>query len=1296
MTKRLIRTYSKYGDPRQLAQLSNDGSEVSEAERARQTRSAHRSAGHLTSAFDMSDSATGNDRNPHGMSPDEIADMHRRFDEASPQLHRQGDARRNWVQELLGDAVPGAVLDEPRSSRRGASSRQTRRGQLFGANFGGGNGSGGNSTFTSPMRPYQPEFTRARQSYPISRILANRYWRIFYKMDPTVGTCIDMISDLVWSAYQLTGEGVDGEVKDRLDQMDDLTQLRMMLPYFIREFLVTGEAHPHLFFDEELKLWSHIALHNPDQLEIIYSPFIPMDPVAEFVPDDRLRQVVTSPNPQLRRIREMMPPELIAKLSARKNITLNPLNYTFIPRKLHPYDVRGTSLLSRLWQTFDAEDALWDSFIATARRACFVAGTPVLTMTGLKAIEEVKPGDKVISGSGSVEMVEAAWEEPASEAGLVEIKATGTRPIYCTPNHAFKAWVAPRNCACGCGTPIEAQYEKTGKAKRRAFITGHHLFVNRDVETGRMKSGPALEWKEYSQDPKVRAPANYEPLRRIEAKDLRVGDYLVIPRTFKERATDTTPEAARLLGYFAAEGSNRKVWSGKEEKHHVSFEGASFCFSLEEYDTWATDVMRCAESLGLSPNLSYCPAKPGSQKALSGRVGETKVHLQRQCDRSFTNWLKENAGLGANNHILSEEVMCWPLALKRELLIGYFRGDGHFGFPDAKCMTCPQVTAGSTSRTLIYQIRVILAQLGVFGSISYNPKGDKPDEENWEDMWIISSTGRDARILAKMIWGVDVKSSRENGNKKGGGSRTWSDDQYIYVPITSCEALDDTVPTYNLSVTGDHSYLVEIIQTFNSRPIKVLKMGDPNTNYIPGKEQEQKMLSLLTQAENDPEAWVVCSFANNFEMVGDPQRALNIGNSYDLIERIKLIALGVSKSFLTGDSSYANSAAGLTVFLQRLLAMREFFENAWIYPKYYKRAAVLNNWIKPTEAELAHNVRTKRSHRELEDDDRYIVPTIEWEKSLDPAANTERISALQGLAQLGIKVSRRTALATVGLDFEQELKQIKAEQKTIKEVIGNDLQVAAAAGVQLPGMAPIAPGEEGGGAGGGMPSMSVSPGLPEGSLGEFGPEQGGGSGNAMPGQDTGMPGQDTGAPLATPGGMAEEGAAGESPQDLSKSKKDKSKQKTEEFHDTPIQSIWSPELTKPLLALFDQFDYAELDEPWDRMLEASPPAQHAVKMEDPHALWEAIQQWLIDEGYPTRAITDLEDLLSNKGKIVRAQLGSESRQADGRKSNLATMDYEKLLARVEEISADNASNIKGIPSSGFWTGLSAGRKKPSK
>lgn len=219
-------------------------------------------------------------------------------------------------------------------------------------------------------------------------------------------------------------------------------------------------------------------------------------------------------------------------------------------------------------------------------------------------------------------------------------------------------------------------------------------------------------------------------------------------------------------------------------------------------------------------------------------------------------------------------------------------------------------------------------------------------------------------------------------------------------------------------------------------PIKVVKMGNPATGWIPGPEHERKLRDLLAIAETDPQAWIIYHYGVSMEMWGDPARTLSISREWDSIERMKLIALGVSKAFLHGEVTYAAAEKGLQIFLARLKGLRAFFENKWLKKKFFRLISVTNKFIRPFKSELDHRVRVKRSSRELSEAQRYIVPEIYWEHTLDPQVRESLLRAIESLKKLGIEISDTTALGTVNLDLEEEQKRIK-EERELKEKIKN-------------------------------------------------------------------------------------------------------------------------------------------------------------------------------------------------------------------------------------------------------------------
>lgn len=629
-----------------------------------------------------------------------------------------------------------------------------------------------------------PEFTGKPQSLlareyedhwlvPIRKVEREEWhdW-VFDIQVPEHAFCLPAVvhnSELPWGNFELTGEGVDGEVKTVYERMCEVTAVRNLLPYFVREYLVVGEACPHCFYDDSEGMWTYIGMHNPDQLEVIYTPFIKMDPIVRFKPDHRLQQVLNSSSEMVRAVRESMPPQLLSALMSGQHIELSPLNFTFLPRKMHPYDVRGTSILSRMWRAFMYEDAIFNASIATARR--------------------------------------------------------------------------------------------------------------------------------------------------------------------------------------------------------------------------------------------------------------------------------------------------------------------HAG------------------------------------------------------------------------------------------------------------------------------------------PIKVAKLGDRTTGWIPDPSHERKLLELLAQAEMDPLSWLVYHFGIEFDLVGTTDRMMTIDKHWDLIERIKLIALGISKAFLHGEVTYASAASGLTVFLQRLKNLREFFEHAWIYPKFFRPVAEMNQFVKPSAAEAASAstagpyIKTRRSHRELVEDDRYIIPRMEWDRQLDPTVESAQITAVQSLQGMGVTFSKSYLSSLVGRDWEEELNQRAQESKIEKEIMDKNPELQMA--LQPP------PGADGGMGGGG-----IMPGLPPESLGFPGDDMG------MPGADLGMPGGDLGAPggdMAAPGGPEVAGVHGDQ-------NTEGRTWKAPDMWERGRYKNWQQTTVADLLNVFD--GESPEDDLWVEMLEASPEARAAFERGDSEEAWQAVEDYLSDVGYPSAEILTLEDLLKIEHALV--------------------------------------------------------------
>lgn len=933
--------------------------------------------------------------------------------------------------ELIRSVLPrGATLDIA----------QRRTGAFFGQSLPGGvmpqnQSGGGGSTAYSLTRPYDPEVEDpSRQFYPQDRMAANRYWRLFHKYDPIFGTAIDMYAEMVVSSFDLLMEDDPSKhVRDSMEYMVQTTNLIDRLRHIIREYLVIGEAFPHLFFNEDTNLWDYIAMHNPDYMDVRDTQIVNMDPIISFLPDQNLKALLSDGSPESREFRKRLPAEFVSKVLAGQKIRMNPVNCSFIPRKLHAYDVRGTSIASRMFRIFMVEDAVYACTIATFRRAssplkicklgdaqtgwimnpaqeakvldmlkkaeldphCFVPETFVSCSDGsLKMIGDLRVGDLLLDKEGNTCSVEVIKEEESSD--LVELKIAGAGKITCTGNHKWPIWGAPR----------------------------HYCRENRSPN-------------------RVKNLRNFEPRQIVEAKDIKSGDYLMIPRRFNEiKPEGVSLEKARLLGYYAAEGytSVCKVKGGKP--------GHGFClsFSLTEKDTKVKDCVEIIRNLcGEEPKLR-CREEISSCEILA---------LNSKFD-DLAFWLVENAGVGSHTKKLSIDVMSWPLDLKYEFLKGYLAGDGctisHNGNELHRC-----VSLCSVSFDLINQVKLIFAQLGTYASFQkkVNPKGSFAEGKSYYRLDIF---GELAAQLSVDVW------CKEAVSKSKSGSCWWKDDDYIYVLVRSAErkVLSSTTKVINMTVSGDHTYLAGCFGTKNS--------------------------------------WIVYNYGINFESFGTNDRATTISKEQNVIDNVKFMALGLSKGFMTSEATYASSKSGLQVFLRRLLSLRQFIEAMWLYPKYFRPICEINDWVKTIPSEVTHRYRVKRTAQELKDQNLIMLPKIQWHNRLDPSIDTEVLNALNTLkGAFGYKVSKSTLDSFTGLDWRQEVKksaqEFKDEQESIKNLLGPNLeekyQEQNAPKPASPAGAP--------GSGAKPPAAAGKPPGPGSGTGSHPPGSSGGGGEAAPG-----------------------------------------------------------------------------------------------------------------------------------------------------------------------------------------------------
>jgi len=243
----------------------------------------------------------------------------------------------------------------------------------------------------------------------------------------------------------------------------------------------------------------------------------------------------------------------------------------------------------------------------------------------------------------------------------------------------------------------------------------------------------------------------------------------------------------------------------------------------------------------------------------------------------------------------------------------------------------------------------------------------------------------------------------------------------------------------------------------NAAPLRIFKLGDPNSGWLPDADDEAAFAEMLSMAEADPLAAIIMHHNVTAELVGVSDRMLLISREWDFIERVKLLGLGVAKSFLVGETSFAAAVAGLQTLMERLASLRLRFEDDWMIKKICAPIAEIHEFYKRPTCEIEHRIRIKRPIEDRE----LMVPKIKWHKSLEPTQDVAILNVWRDLKERGI-LSERTYSAGAGVDIDSERKNIAEERKYKQEhpdVYGTPQQQAPPPG--KPG-APGAPGAPGG------------------------------------------------------------------------------------------------------------------------------------------------------------------------------------------------------------------------------------------
>lgn len=234
---------------------------------------------------------------------------------------------------------------------------------LGGGNYGGGSmnsvsltGLGQNPAF------YDTLLTGlASEMEPVN----HRFYHDIYQYDTTAGACVDLMSVMPFSDFDLTG--VDDK---RLEVYNSAIEQLNLKTYFQEatvDYLTYGYTVASLMYDSKAAAFTDMISHPPSMCELTPVPMRSRDPLIRVKQSDDLRAFMFSDDDRVRKLRSKINSNVLDALKSGE-MELDPVSTLFMARKTFSFDDKGTSMFRRLLPIYFLEKTLYKGTVVEAGR----------------------------------------------------------------------------------------------------------------------------------------------------------------------------------------------------------------------------------------------------------------------------------------------------------------------------------------------------------------------------------------------------------------------------------------------------------------------------------------------------------------------------------------------------------------------------------------------------------------------------------------------------------------------------------------------------------------------------------------------------------------------------------------------------------------------------------------------------------------------------------------------------------------------------------------------------------------
>ena len=422
---------------------------------------------------------------------------------------------------------------------------------------------------------------------------------------------------------------------------------------------------------------------------------------------------------------------------------------------------------------------------------CLVPDTKIITDNGIKRIEEVNIGDNVFTHSGNFKNVTKVMKRMVNE-DLIEIhlwkdneilKLTSEHPVYAIKIKPCefarvpfcfdwsKDWGRNWNPCKKCTNRYFEQYKPEWVQAKN--LTENDLIVTpilKETNIEKIKISDYVTIPHIIKDGNIVSSTNYANSVGYTYQSKHIPNEISLDNDFM-----------RLFGYYIAEG-------------HCTKDCIAFTFNINEIE-YINDVVNIIKNV----------FKTDVSIHSNNQTHSTQIIVS---SRILGNFFKNVFASGAKNRHLPQWLLVADKEKQKELIKGWWRGDGSDDFNEYNIAT--------SSYELAEQGRIILRRLGISSTFSRKrSKGFRWGKQYDTVFYVLRIVGYN--FLEKFSNIIGEK-HHETGTRNHRSKEILTDD-YIAIPIKCIKKVPYNGFVHNLKVAEDNSYCTHSGIVHNCLPV---------------------------------------------------------------------------------------------------------------------------------------------------------------------------------------------------------------------------------------------------------------------------------------------------------------------------------------------------------------------------------------------------------------------------------------------------------------------------------------------